>query len=112
MEAWEECDCGEDGDCRCCHPFDSLDDKGCQLRKDAECRLVPTVRARRSDFAKCETLPTDKIRPANLAIFCRQSNQAVGSALLFEIRIMNTNEEGAGATLERHMHRLKTKRVH
>ena len=38
VEAWEECDCGEDGDCRCCHPFDSPEERGCQLRKDAECR--------------------------------------------------------------------------
>ena len=40
VEAWEECDCGEDGDCRCCHPFDAPEGKGCQLRQDAECRCV------------------------------------------------------------------------
>ena len=62
VEAWEECDCGEDGDCRCCHPFDSQDDKGCQLRKDAECRLDPTTQ-------KGLSLRNVK-RTANLGISC------------------------------------------
>ena len=65
VEAWEECDCGEDGECGCCYPLDAPEDKGCQLRKDAECRLDPTGRAKWSQFAKCETLPIDKIRQAN-----------------------------------------------
>ena len=60
VEAWEECDRGEDGECRCCYPLDAPEDKGCQLRKDAECRLDPTGRAKWSQFAKCETLPIDK----------------------------------------------------
>ena len=61
MEAWEECDCGEDGDCRCCHPFDSQDDKGCQLRKDAECRYAANW-VNSPELAKLKTLLSGRIR--------------------------------------------------
>jgi hypothetical protein len=36
VEAWEECDCGEDGDCGCCHR--KGDENECQLKAEAMCR--------------------------------------------------------------------------
>ncbi len=55
VEAWEECDCGEDGDCACCFPGDDQRGRGCQLKSHAYCRYgtferVPT-RQNRVSFA-------------------------------------------------------------